>query len=221
MKYKSVFDIIGPIMIGPSSSHTAGVVKIGKIARILFGGSPEKATIYFYGSFAQTYRGHATDVAIVGGLLGFEPNDERIRESLEYAKNSGVDISFISNNTEQQSHPNTIMMELTKGNRTMKITGVSVGGGAISITRINSFSINLSGELPALLVMHKDLYGVIASVLNSIAAHKINIAYLTMSRSDKGGEALMVIESDEKISQALVDEISKLNNILWVNTLDI
>ena len=218
MKYKSVFDIIGPIMIGPSSSHTAGVVKIGKLSRMLFGGDPKKANIYFYGSFAQTYKGHATDVAIVGGLLGFEPNDKRIRNSLEYAEKNGVEINFFSDNHEQQ-HPNTLMMELFDDKKTMRITGVSLGGGTVAITRINNFSIHISGELPALLVMHNDVYGVMASVLNKIAAHSINVAYMTTSRSDKGGEALMVIESDEKIDNDVVEAISKLDNIIWVKTL--
>lgn len=214
MKYKSVFDIIGPIMIGPSSSHTAGVVKIGRLARLLFGGSPEKADIYLFGSFAQTYRGHATDVAIVGGLLGFDTNDERIRNAIDYATNQGIKIQFIPDNREQH-HPNTLTLELYKGDKHMSITGVSLGGGAAAITQINSFPINLSGDLPTILVLHHDYYGVIASVAGTIAKHNINIANMNVSRSDKGGEALTIIESDEAIDETVIDEICNLDNILW------
>lgn len=215
MKYKSVFDIIGPVMIGPSSSHTAGVVRIGRLAAELFGEPLESALINFYGSFSQTYRGHATDVAIVGGLLGFSTDDKRIRNALDYAKESHVNIEFVSCN-EECKHPNTITMYLKNNHKSMKITGVSLGGGTVAITEINGFQINLSGENPSLLISHQDAFGAISSVTKIFADNEINIAHMEVSRSAKGEEALMIIESDQKINQNLVDNLCKAKHVKWV-----
>lgn len=215
MKYKSVFDIIGPVMIGPSSSHTAGVVRIGRLAADLFGEPIQSALIQFYGSFSQTYHGHATDVAIVGGLLGFATDDKRIRNALDHAKEQNVSIEFVSSN-EECKHPNTITMYLKNDKKSMKITGVSLGGGTVSITEINGFQINLSGENPSLLISHQDAYGVISSVTKIFADSEINIAQMEVSRSAKGEEALMIIESDQKISQSLVAALCEAKHVKWV-----
>lgn len=135
MKYKSVFDIIGPIMVGPSSSHTAGAVRIALYARELFAKRPTAVTITLYGSFAKTYKGHGTDVALVGGLLNFQTDDERIPQALQHAKEQGMKIIFIASN-EEPLHPNTVKLELTDGMETLEVVGVSIGGGKMRIIKV-------------------------------------------------------------------------------------
>lgn len=215
MKYKSVFDIIGPIMIGPSSSHTAGVVRIGILAKELFGEEFQNALINFYGSFSQTYKGHATDVAIVGGLLGFQTDDKRIKDSIKIAKDLGLTIEFISSD-EPVNHPNTLTMYLKNQRKTMKITGVSLGGGAVSITQINGFELHLSGENPTALISHNDAFGAISAVTKVFSDNEINIAHMEVSRSDKGGDALMIIESDQLISDELHQDLLRAKHVKWV-----
>jgi L-serine dehydratase len=219
MKYRSVFDIIGPVMIGPSSSHTAGAARIGRTARALFGKKPEKVTITLYGSFAKTYRGHGTDIAIVGGLLDFDTFDERIVRSLEIAKNEGVDVTFVESE-EVPDHPNTarIRMEDSSGH-VMEVTGISIGGGKMEIVELNGFDLKLSGSAPALLIMHKDRYGAVAQVATVLARHQINIAYMQVSRKEKGSEALMIIETDQTVEEPVQKELSDLDGIHGVTVL--
>ncbi|GGE16721.1 putative L-serine dehydratase, beta chain [Marinithermofilum abyssi] len=219
MKYRSVFDIIGPVMIGPSSSHTAGAARIGRTARALFGNKPDKVTITLYGSFAKTYRGHGTDIAIVGGLLDFEPFDERIVRSLEIAKNEGVDVTFVESE-EVPDHPNTakIRMEDSSGH-VMEVTGISIGGGKMEIVELNGFDLKLSGSAPALLILHKDRYGAVAQVATVLARHQINIAYMQVSRKEKGSEALMIIETDQTVEEPVQKELSDLDGIHGVTVL--
>lgn len=218
MKYKSVFDIMGPIMVGPSSSHTAGAVRIGQIARRIFGMEPEEIHIHFYGSFAETYKGHATDIAVIAGLLNFETDDSRIRDAIEIAKKKGIHIKFY---TEEMvpAHPNTLQIKLVKGNETLELTGVSVGGGAVQITELNGFDLNLSGENPAMLIYHIDAYGVIASVAGILANYKINISKMNVSRIEKNSMALMVIETDQVIQEEILKEISMKDNVKKVYVL--
>ncbi|RYD03371.1 hypothetical protein N752_20155 [Desulforamulus aquiferis] len=158
MGYNTIFDIIGPVMIGPSSSHTAGAVRIGRIARSIFGRQPERAEIALYGSFAQTFRGHGTDIAIVGGVLNFDTDDQSIVNSIELAKQYGVtvDLRIIKEDLE---HPNTAKIRLSDKEGALELIGVSLGGGKISIKEIEGFKISLSGESPSLLVFHHDRYG--------------------------------------------------------------
>ncbi len=218
MKYKSVFDIMGPIMVGPSSSHTAGAVRIGQIARRIFGMEPEEIHIHFYGSFAETYKGHATDIAVIAGLLNFETDDSRIRDAIEIAKKKGIHIKFY---TEEMvpAHPNTLQIKLVKGNEILELTGVSVGGGAVQITELNGFDLNLSGENPAMLIYHIDAYGVIASVAGILANYKINISKMNVSRIEKNSMALMVIETDQVIQEEILKEISMKDNVKKVYVL--
>jgi L-serine dehydratase len=215
MKYKSVFDIIGPIMIGPSSSHTAGAARIGRVARSLFGREPKWANISFYGSFAKTYRGHGTDVAIVGGLLDFDTFDERIKRSLEIAKEMGINIRFREEDAITD-HPNTARVHIGDENGELELVGISIGGGKIEITELNGFELKLSGHHPAILVVHNDRYGAIAGVANVLAKYAINIGHMEVSRKEKGKMALMTIEVDQNIEQHVLDEISTLPNILQV-----
>lgn len=209
MKYKSVFDIIGPIMIGPSSSHTAGAARIGRVARHLFGRKPEYAHISFYGSFAKTYKGHGTDVAIVGGILDFDTFDTRIVDALTIASDEGIEIKM----TEEDAltdHPNTAKIILGDEQGKIELVGISIGGGKIEIVALNGFDLKLSGNHPALLIVHNDRYGAIAGVANILAKHQINIGHMQVSRKEKGQEALMIIEVDQNIDDVLIEEIEPL-----------
>ncbi|MCG1020611.1 L-serine ammonia-lyase, iron-sulfur-dependent subunit beta [Sutcliffiella horikoshii] len=215
MKYRSVFDIIGPIMIGPSSSHTAGAARIGRVARSLFGRQPKWANISFYGSFAKTYKGHGTDVAIVGGLLDFDTYDERIKTSLQLADSLGVSISFHEEDAITD-HPNTAKVVLGDEDGELELVGISIGGGKIEITELNGFALKLSGNHPALLVVHDDRYGAIAGVANVLAKFAINIGHMEVSRKEKGKKALMTIEVDQNIDDKVIQELSALPNITQV-----
>lgn len=219
MKYRTVFDIIGPVMIGPSSSHTAGAARIGLAARTIFGRQPKKAEITFYGSFAKTYRGHGTDVAIVGGILGFDTYDDRIVKSLELAKEAGVTIKFKAVE-EQRDHPNTARVYLEDEQGSLEAVGISIGGGKMEIIEINGFELKLSGASPSLLVLHEDRFGMIASVATVLANHRINVGYMQVSRKDKGSEALMIIETDEPVTEEVQREIELLDDIFNVSMLN-
>lgn len=215
MKFRSVFDIIGPVMIGPSSSHTAGAARIGRVARSLFGREPKWANISFYGSFAETYRGHGTDIAIIGGLLDFDTFDERIKTSLEIAKEAGMQIKF---NVEEAipEHPNTARISIGDDEGELELVGISIGGGKIEITELNGFQLRLSGNHPAILVVHNDRYGAIAGVANVLAKYAINIGHMEVARKEVGMQALMTIEVDQNIDGQVLDELSTLPNILKV-----
>lgn len=209
MKYQSVFDIIGPVMIGPSSSHTAGAARIGRAARSLFGRQPKKAIITLYGSFAKTYQGHGTDVAIIGGLLDFDTYDNRIIDSMVIAKDFGIDYQFVLSE-EITEHPNTARIYLEDELGSIEVVGVSVGGGKADITEINGFKLKVSGLSPSLIVIHEDRFGVIASVANVLGFNEINIGYMEVARKEKGSLALMVMELDQQISESVLDSITKL-----------
>ena len=209
MKYKSVFDIIGPIMIGPSSSHTAGAARIGRVARSLFGRKPKYATISFYGSFAKTYRGHGTDVAIVGGILDYDTFDTRIVDALTIAKQEGIKVKMTAEDAITD-HPNTARVIIGDETDRIEVVGISIGGGKIEITELNGFELRLSGNHPALLIVHNDKYGAIAGVANILAKHEINIGHMEVSRKEKGKEALMVIEIDQNADDIIIDELSSL-----------
>jgi L-serine dehydratase len=215
MKYRSAFDIIGPVMIGPSSSHTAGAARIGRVARTLFGKQPKKAIISLYGSFAKTYRGHGTDVAVVGGILDFDTDDERIPASLAIAEEAGMDVSFTIEDTVMD-HPNTVKIRLFDEDKELELVGISIGGGTIEITELNTFKLKLSGENPAILVVHNDVFGIISSVSTVLANHEINIGHMEVSRKEKGQMALMVIEVDQKIKSDVMKEIEGLKNVSQV-----
>jgi len=209
VKYTSVFDIIGPIMIGPSSSHTAGAARIGRIARTIFNQKPERAEITFYGSFAKTYKGHGTEVAIIGGILDFDTYDPRIVNAIEIAKAEGIEIE-IRESEEITAHPNTARVRLIAGTKELEIVGISIGGGKIEIVEINRFALNLSGQLPALLVLHEDRFGMIAAVANILSKYEINIGAMQVSRKSKGDMALMIIETDQNVSAEIADEIKSI-----------
>jgi L-serine dehydratase len=215
MKYKSVFDIIGPVMIGPSSSHTAGAARIGRVARSLFGREPKWAKISLYGSFAQTYKGHGTDVAIIGGLLDFDTFDERIIGSISIAQTNGMEITFIEEEAIP-NHPNTAKVSIGDDQGELELVGISIGGGKIEITELNGFELRLSGHHPAILVVHNDRFGAIASVSNILASHEINIGHMEVSRKEKGMLALMTIEVDQNIDDSVIKELEALDHVVKV-----
>ncbi|WP_299509535.1 L-serine ammonia-lyase, iron-sulfur-dependent subunit beta [uncultured Rummeliibacillus sp.] len=215
MKFTSVFDIIGPVMIGPSSSHTAGAARIGRVARDLFGRQPKWAKIHLYGSFAETYKGHGTDVAIIGGLLDYDTYDERIKTAFKEAAEAGLTFEFIPE-TDHTEHPNTARIVIGDDDMEMSMVGISIGGGAIEITELNGFPLRLSGGMPAILVVHDDRAGCIANVANCLAKHNINIGHMEVSRKERGNMALMVIEVDQNIEHAILGEIENLPNITKV-----
>jgi len=219
MKFNSVFDIIGPTMVGPSSSHTAGAARIGLVARYLLNKEPAWAKIYFYESFAKTYKGHGTDFAIVGGLLGYDTNDERMRTSLETAKSREIDIQFFEEQTSVD-HPNTARIKTGDGHSEIEVVGKSIGGGKIEVIELNGFALRLSGNHPALLIMHNDRHGAIASVTKILAKHELNIGHMEVNRKDVGKEALMVIEIDGNADQNLLQEISKADHVIQVSKID-
>src|SRR5699024_9644715 len=177
-------DIIGPVMIGPSSSHTAGAARIGQVARTLFGRKPRQVTVTLYGSFAKTHQGHGTDIAIAGGLLNYDTHDERIVHALETAREQGMEITWIESE-EVPEHPNTARLRLEDEQGEMEVVGISVGGGKIEIVELNGFELKLSGSAPALLVTHHDRYGAVAKVATVLADQRINIGYMQVSLKQK------------------------------------
>jgi len=208
-----VFDIIGPIMIGPSSSHTAGACRIGKYARSILDEDVKKAEIYFSGSFAKTYRGHGTDKAIVAGLMGMDTDDLRIRRSLELAKEAGMEYTFIPTQIDD-AHPNTVLLKLTGVNgKQWEVEGASIGGGRISIRRINGTPVDISGDATTLLVYHLDTPGMISDVTNILARRGVNIGKFELRRAVKGGEAVMVIEIDGDIDDSVNETIRRFPNV--------
>lgn len=209
----NAFDIIGPVMIGPSSSHTAGAVRLGRMARTILAERPVRADIYLHGSFAQTYKGHGTDLALVAGLLGMNTDDEKIKESLDIAKSEGLSVHFSSINLAG-AHPNTVQVRLIgeQGHQAL-VTGSSVGGGSILITEIDGYPVQLTGEYETLLAFHQDRPGVVAGVTMVLAQGGINIARMHVARQQKGAVALMVIETDEKITAPTMAAIKALDEV--------
>ena len=206
----NVFDIVGPVMIGPSSSHTAGAARIGKTAAMLLGAPVAKADILFHGSFAKTYRGHGTDKAIVGGILKMDPWDSGIRTSMETAEKQGISINFRTG-TLENAHPNTALVTLIspKG-KTITVQGSSIGGGNIVITRVNDMDVYFTGQKTTLIVMHQDVPGIIAHVTNLVAAGNANICNFRLNRQEKGGLAIMTLEMDSDFDEALVSQIKSI-----------
>jgi len=200
----SVFEVIGPVMIGPSSSHTAGAVRIGRLARAVLGETPARARITLHGSFASTGHGHGTDLALIAGLLGYAPSDERIRTADIEAKDAGLAVEFAEGDLGEV-HPNTARIEMSAADgRTVTVQGSSIGGADVVLTAIDDFDVAITGELPVLIVEHHDQPGVIASVSATLAQHAVNIASMEVSRERRGARALMVIETDQPVGAAVV-----------------
>lgn len=210
MAFISVFEVIGPNMVGPSSSHTAGAASIARLAWKMTHEKIKSVKFTLYGSFAQTYKGHGTDRALLGGMMGFETDDERIRDSFEIAEKEGIEFSFVTNTVETEVHPNTVDMEIEDvTGRKLTVRGESIGGGKVRLTRINGVKVLFTGEYHSLIVIHRDHPGVISKVTSNLGECHVNIAYLRVYRENKGGIAYMIIESDEEITQEIVDKIER------------
>ena len=213
MKNYSAFDILGPIMIGPSSSHTAGAARLGKIASTIAAGDIVEVRFLLHGSFAKTYKGHGTDKALVAGILGFDPWDEEIKESFEIARARNIKFSF-EEVVMEGAHPNTVKFIIKKvDNSISTITGSSIGGGNVIVTEINGMDIEFTGEYPTLIINHKDKPGMISKVSTVISNDNINIAFLKVYRSKKGKSASMIFEMDNTIPETIVEEIKEINDI--------
>lgn len=215
----SIFDILGPVMVGPSSSHTAGAVNIGRVARQVLGSEPTKADITLYGSFSKTYQGHGTDRAIVGGILGMSTDDPRIKDSLKIADDQKITIKFTLEE-EHPYHPNTAKINVYSDENIVEIIGVSIGGGRILIKEIGGFHVNISGEYHTLVCSYDEQKGVIAQITAILADKNINIAFMNVSRNQKRDKALMIIEADHAIPEAAVNEIKELGLFTHVKHLE-
>lgn len=209
----SVFDMIGPIMIGPSSSHTAGVVRIGRVGMRILGCVPDTAEITFYNSFAKTYEGHSSDRAILAGLMDFKTDDIRIKTALEIAQERKVDYKFKSVGNASTMHPNTVKLYLTKGNHSVTVTGVSRGGGLIKITEINGFESGFSARLHTILITAADVMGSIAYISNIISHDDCNIATMMVSRKGKNDMACQIIEMDSGLKPLTLEYLNSLNGV--------
>lgn len=217
---RSAFDIIGPIMIGPSSSHTAGAVRLGLMARAILAEGVKSADIKLHGSFAQTYKGHGTDRALIAGIMGFKPDDERIRDALQIATENNIEYTFEKVSLED-AHPNTAIINLTGvSGRKISLQGASIGGGNIVVSYINDFEVNLSGKYPSLIVVHRDRPGVINGVTAALALYNINIAYMKVSRKERGAQALMNIEVDNPVPDEAIGVCSGLSGVEKVLRID-
>ncbi|HOJ83058.1 MAG TPA: L-serine ammonia-lyase, iron-sulfur-dependent subunit beta [Acetomicrobium flavidum] len=201
-------DIIGPVMVGPSSSHTAGAAKLGRLARRVWNDEVSKVDIYLRGSFAATYWGHGTDKALVGGLLGFLPHDERIKDALNIARERGMEYRFFAENIDG-AHPNSVRFVLYGNDRTMEVVGASLGGGVVELQEIDGFRLSLKGDLAALVTFHVDRPGVVAAVTGLLAKHDVNIATMHLYRQGRGGKAAMVIEIDGDLKQEAKEELQR------------
>ena len=213
-----IFDILGPVMVGPSSSHTAGAVRIGRMARALLGETPVRAKIGLYGSFGETGRGHGTDRALVAGLLDLRPDDLEIPRSFELAAEQGLEFEFYTARL-REAHPNTAVLEVegvTGKHLTMR--AASTGGGRIRVDHLNGVDVCFTGMFNTLIIQHQDIAGEVATVTQLLAVVKINIANMSLCRNRRGGDALMVIETDEKIppvARALIGELENIKSMTY------
>lgn len=218
----SLLDIIGPVMVGPSSSHTAGACRLGLLARCLVGGTPERARVELHGSFARTGEGHGTDKAIVGGLMGFRPDDERIRDALGIAEREGLDYKFEKTTLgeENEIHPNTVRITVERGDRTSVMVGSSLGAGRVLITEIDGYPVEVTGNYNTIVLVAEDVPGSVARIATVLSEDGINIATLRLSRKQRGGEAFMVIEVDEQPDEKVRSDIRALPWVRWAFRLD-
>ena len=217
----SLLDIIGPVMVGPSSSHTAGACRLGLIARNLVGGTPQRARMELHGSFARTGEGHGTDKAIAGGLMGFKPDDERIRQALEIADREGLAYSFEKTKLgEDEIHPNSVRITVERGDRTAVMFGSSLGAGRILVSEIDGFPVEVHGNYHTIVLVAEDVKGSVARIATILADDGVNIATLRLTRKERGGDAFMVIELDEAPDEKIRDDIRGLPWVRWAYRLD-
>jgi len=218
----SLLDIIGPVMVGPSSSHTAGACRLGLLARCLVGGTPDRARIELHGSFARTGEGHGTDKAIVGGLMGFRPDDERIRDALGIAEREGLAYRFEKTTLgeENEVHPNTVRVTIERGDRSSVMVGSSLGAGRVLVTEIDGYPVEVTGNYHTIVLVAEDVPGSVARIATILSDDSINIATLRLTRKQRGGDAFMVIEVDEQPDEKVRTDIRALSWVRWAFRLD-
>ena len=211
-----IFDILGPVMVGPSSSHTAGAVRIGRMARTLLGAEVVRADIGLHGSFAQTGQGHGTDRALVAGLLGMRPDDLGIPESFAIAANRGLAFRFHTVSL-RDAHPNTAVLTAESADgRKLTLQAASTGGGRIRVDRLDGVEVSFTGDFNTLVVRHRDVAGELARILNELSLSGVNIANMSLCRDRRGGAALTVAETDQRIRRDVLDRIRGLYGVLGV-----
>ncbi|CAI6027803.1 L-serine ammonia-lyase, iron-sulfur-dependent subunit beta [Cohnella sp. JJ-181] len=220
MRFKDVFSIMGPSMIGPSSSHTAGAARLGLAARQTLGGQPDEADVIFSGSFAETYMGHGTDLAAAAGLLGCAPDDVRIRDAIALAEAAGMELRF---GTELRlgGHPNTVRFALRKGDRTASLIGCSIGGGNVEIVNVDGFDIKFLADCPTLLIDHRDMAGTLAAMTVIVGRAGLNIRAMEVDRQSRSGRALTVMEMDQAVSDEVMRELGALEQVDRVRLVDL
>ncbi|MFS1664183.1 L-serine ammonia-lyase, iron-sulfur-dependent subunit beta [Streptococcus sp. zg-JUN1979] len=220
LKFQSVFDIIGPVMIGPSSSHTAGAVRIGKIVAAIFGEEASEVEFQLYNSFAKTYRGHGTDVALVAGILGMDTDDPNIPKALDIAHEKGIKIYWKVNKESNAPHPNTTHILIKNAHKSLSATGISIGGGNIRVTELNGFAVNVNMNTPTIIIVHQDVPGMIAEVTEILSSYHINIAQMSVTRENAGEKAIMIIEVDSHDCQDAVKDMKAIPNLHNVHFFD-
>ena len=216
----SVFQIIGPVMVGPSSSHTAGAARLGNIARCICDEEPVRVDFYLHGSFARTWKGHGTGKALLGGIMGMDPADERIADSFYLAAETGMQYNFHTADLGEV-HPNSVKIVMqTADGRIWEMLGSSIGGGKVTVSSINGMDIEFSGDYPTVITFHRDQPGAVAQVSEILSHHNINIAFLKVFRSSRGSDASMVIECDQEVEPELLEEIKALQvikEVMFIN----
>lgn len=214
MSFISVFDVLGPNMIGPSSSHTAGTAVIAFLAQKMSNGPLKEVEFTLYGSFAKTYRGHGTDRALLGGIMGFSTDDTRIRDSFRIAQERGLKFTFTANETETDIYPNTVDIRMTNANgQVMTVRGESLGGGKVRIVRINQVKVDFSGEYSAVIVIHQDKPGVVAHITKCLSDRNVNIAFMRLFRESKGHTAYTIVESDDHLPEDVAESLKENRHV--------
>lgn len=217
----SIFNVLGPVMIGPSSSHTAGAAKLSKAARAIVGRPFYRVSFGLHGSFAKTYKGHGTDVALVAGALGLRENDDRLEHAFELAQEAGLIYDFYETELENV-HENTVVMTFyLEGGGQSEIVGASVGGGEILIQRIDGFHTELRMNSSTLLICQEDKVGLISEISRVLAEHQINIGVMTVNRSARGGTAYCTIETDSYLTKEVAGALCQVPNIITVKAINV
>ena len=220
--YIGLFDVIGPVMVGPSSSHTSGAVTIAWMARQIFTGTPVKVKFTLYGSFAETYKGHGTDRALIGGMLGYKSSDIRIRDAYAQARKNKLEVEFVADKETEVSHPNTVDILMTgEDGHTLLIRGESIGGGRVRIRRLNDIEVDFTGEYSTMIIGHRDATGTVAYITKCLAEESVNVATLKLFREGKGLKAFTVVETDSTISEELKEKILQYESVTSVDLIEV
>lgn len=220
--YIGLFDVIGPVMVGPSSSHTSGAATIAWMARQIFTGTPVKAVFTLYGSFAETYKGHGTDRALIGGMLGYRSDDMRIRNAYAEARKNRLEVEFVVDKETSVNHPNTVDIVMTGDDgHTLLIRGESIGGGRVRIRRLNDIEVDFNGEYSTMIIGHRDVTGTVAYITSCLAEEAVNVATLKLFREGKGLKAVTVVETDSTVSEELKEKILQYETVTSVDLIEI